>query len=274
MARALAIVEGVFGRACLLDKNRRVGTHAHPEPHVILKIAGADFEYEVGSAVAPCTRERVVLVNALQPHGNRVLGKASSEILALYLSPRWLVDHHPSLLAGGPLFRSASRPVAPRLRELADRAAAEMQQPALVKESRLQYLFSEIAFAVFELSARPADAGQRLDKRNDFRIRRAVALMREAVDQRFELAELAARVGLSRSRFFELFAACTGLPPKHYLDMLRMDAAIAALARSQASIAEVAQACGYSAQGHFTRFFVSQIGITPGEYRRAAGALA
>jgi len=116
MAQVLSIVEGVFGRACLLDKDRRVGPHAHPEPQVIIKIDGADFAYDVGEAVAPCTRDRIVLVNALQLHGNHIVGKGRSVILSLYLSPHWLVEHHASLLAGGQLFHRASEQVPPRTR--------------------------------------------------------------------------------------------------------------------------------------------------------------
>jgi AraC family transcriptional regulator len=56
--------------------------------------------------------------------------------------------------------------------------------------------------------------------------------------------------------------------------MLRMEVATSSLARSSMPIAHIADLCGYSAQSHFTRFFVQQIGITPGEYRRAASGSA
>lgn len=270
MARAISIVEDVFGRACLLDKDRRVGPHAHPEPHIVLKISGEDFDYQVGSQLAPCTRETIVLVNALELHSNHSRGKGHSVILALYLSPQWLIEQHPSLLSGGKLFERASCPLPARLRELADRLATEMMLPGVVKQERLQFLVSEIALCTFENYGRDIDAVLRFGKLNDFRIRRAVMHMRQIVAQPVDLAAVAAEVGLSRSRFFELFIACTGLSPKQYLDMLRMDLALNALAKTDQSIAEVSDACGYSAQSHFTRFFVHQIGITPGEYRRAA----
>lgn len=272
MARVLSVVSGVFGRACLLDKDRRVGTHAHAEPHVILKIEGEDFEYEVGDTVAPCTRDSVVLVNAMEPHGNRSIGRSHSVILALYLSPQWLIEQHSSLLLGGRLFERPSAPVEPLLRGRADRLAAEMLHGDGIKESRLQFLVSEVAFTVFEQWSRPITQAERIGKLNDFRIRRAVSFMRANVGEALELADVAARVGLSRSRFFDLFAQCTGLPPKHYLDMLRMETAIHALTLTSQPIGEIAARCGYSAQSHFTRFFVQQIGVTPSDYRRAAGA--
>jgi len=271
MSRLLSIVTGVFGRACLIYKDRRVGMHAHAEPHVVIKISGADFAYEVGGVVAACTRDTVVLVNALEAHANRSIGKSHSIILALYLSPEWLVERHSSLLVGGKLFERHSPPVTAPLRQSADRLAAEMLQVDRVRHNRLQFLVSEVALSVFDDCAGPSKDAERFLKLNDYRIRRAVSYMREHVDQPLGLADVASKVGLSRSRFFDLFGACTGLSPKHYLDMLRMETAIAGLSSSRRSIAEVAANCGYSAHSHFTRFFVKQIGVTPSEYRRAAG---
>jgi AraC-like DNA-binding protein len=271
MARVLSIVEGVFGRACLLDKDRRVGAHAHAEPHVVLKIAGADFAYDVGDVAVPCTRDTVVLVNALELHSNRSIGRERSEILSLYLSPQWLIEQHPSLLAAGRLFDKPEGCMTPRLRELADRLAAEMLQGGVVKPERLQFLVAELVLSILEQCGPSLEQAMRMGKLNDFRIRRALALMRENVGEALDIGNVAGRVGLSRSRFFDLFTACTGLSPKQYLDMLRMELAIGSLARTRQPIAEIAGRCGYSAQSHFTRFFVQQIGVTPGEYRRAAG---
>ncbi len=274
MSHALAIVEGVFGRACLLHKDRRVGPHAHAEPHMVLMVDGDDFAYEVDGAVAPCSRGHVVLVNAMELHANHSIGRAPSVILSLYISPPWLARHHASLLAGGRLFQRPTMAVTPPLRTLADRLAAAMRAPALAQQGRLQFLVSELVFMVFEQVAGPQAPLERIARLNDYRIRRAISLMRASVGQPFDLAGVAARVGLSRSRFFELFPACTGLSPKHYLDMLRMEVATQALARSDRSIAEIGEGCGYAAQSHFTRFFLHRIGITPSEYRRAAGMLS
>src|SRR5690606_6205838 len=51
----------------------------------------------------------------------------------------------------------------------------------------------------------------KLDKLSDHRIRRAVALMSETFEEPLSASELASKVGLSRSRYFDLFRACTGL---------------------------------------------------------------
>jgi len=42
--------------------------------------------------------------------------------------------------------------------------------------------------------------------------------------------------------------------------------------RAGVGLAEVASACGWSHQSHFTRAFRAATGLAPGAWRRAAGA--
>jgi len=84
--------------------------------------------------------------------------------------------------------------------------------------------------------------------------------------------ELASQVGLSRSRFYDLFQLCTGFSPRVYLDMLCIETAISRLSSGRGKIGEVAAELGFSAQSNFTRFFLNQVGVPPSEYRRATSA--
>ena len=81
---------------------------------------------------------------------------------------------------------------------------------------------------------------------------------------------LASQVGLSRSRFYDLFQLSTGRSPRPYLDMLCIASAISKLSSGRGRIADVSAELGFSAQSNFTRFFQQQVGIPPSEYRRAA----
>jgi AraC family transcriptional regulator len=62
----------------------------------------------------------------------------------------------------------------------------------------------------------------------------------------------------------------TGLPPKGYLDMLRMEASVQRLISTDCSIREIGAASGFPEQSHFSRFFAQQVGVTPAQYRRAS----
>jgi AraC-like DNA-binding protein len=113
----------------------------------------------------------------------------------------------------------------------------------------------------------PAWRGSRFE---DSRIRRAIALLRARPNKELNMDELASQVGLSRSRFYDLFQLCTGFSPRAYLDMLCVETAISRLSSGQGKIAEVSAELGFSAQSNFTRFFLNQVGVPPSEYRRAA----
>jgi AraC family transcriptional regulator len=104
----------------------------------------------------------------------------------------------------------------------------------------------------------------------DTRIRRAIALLRAHPNKDLSMDELASQVGLSRSRFYDLFQLCTGFSPRTYLDLLCIEAAIARLSSGRGKIAELSAELGFSAQSNFTRFFQNQVGVAPSEYRRAA----
>jgi AraC-like DNA-binding protein len=103
----------------------------------------------------------------------------------------------------------------------------------------------------------------------DRRIRRAVDALRADPACGDPVAPLAARVGLSRSRFYDLFARCTGLSPGVYCDMLRVEEAVRRLAKGGDPIRELSADLGFSSQGNFTRFFVRHVGVAPSRYRRA-----
>lgn len=89
--------------------------------------------------------------------------------------------------------------------------------------------------------------------------------------QPLRIESVAASVNLNRSYFARAFRQHTGMTVADYVRRLRMDIAIALLLTSTRPIVEVALACGYNDQPHFTRVFKETVGLPPGEYRAAHG---
>ncbi len=116
-------------------------------------------------------------------------------------------------------------------------------------------------------------ASRRGSRFKDNRIRRAIGLLRARPHKDLNIDELASQVGLSRSRFYDLFQLCTGFSPRTYLDMLCVETAVSRLSSGQGKIAELSAELGFSAQSNFTRFFLQQVGVPPSEYRRSAAGL-
>lgn len=96
----------------------------------------------------------------------------------------------------------------------------------------------------------------------------AVAAMRERLDDRLRVEDLAARAGLSVFQFTRRVRAVFGLTPAQLIIQTRIDRARRLLADGDTPLAEIAQACGYCDQSAFTRQFHACAGLTPAQYRR------
>ncbi len=84
------------------------------------------------------------------------------------------------------------------------------------------------------------------------------------------LSALAADVGLSPFHTARLFTQATRIPPHAWRNQLRLQRALAPL-REGVSVADVAAACGFTDQSHFTRHFRRMFGVPPGRWQ-AGGA--
>jgi len=86
----------------------------------------------------------------------------------------------------------------------------------------------------------------------------------------FGLIDLASEVGYSPDHFSRLFKQAFEQSPHQYVLSRRIERGMAILRDETLSIAEVAAACGFSSQGHFTTVFKQRTGTTPGVYRKSA----
>ena len=105
---------------------------------------------------------------------------------------------------------------------------------------------------------------------SDFRVRRSLRLMQENYSEELQMDDLAREVGLSRPHFFKLFKKQMGITPNLYLNTLRSEHAITELMTTEKTITDIGHDLGFSSQASFTRFFASNVGIPPSEYRRVA----
>jgi AraC family transcriptional regulator len=82
------------------------------------------------------------------------------------------------------------------------------------------------------------------------------------------LDEVASSCGLTADNFSRMFGRTTGMPPYRWLNLQRIERAKHLLKSSHESLAEIALACGFANQSHFTRTFSRVVGSSPGEWRR------
>lgn len=87
------------------------------------------------------------------------------------------------------------------------------------------------------------------------------------LSENVDLAALAAVAGFSVYHFARVFKQSTGVTPHFYLMKRRVEQAKEMLARSEAPLAEIALATGFSDQSHLARHFRQILGTTPSQFR-------
>ncbi|MDA8107226.1 MAG: AraC family transcriptional regulator [Betaproteobacteria bacterium] len=280
MLRPIRIFEGRFGRVMLAEVAAPSEPHAHAEPYIFVKHGGGDGDYLIAGHRVALTREDILFLNPGESHQDlRLPGSQPTRLIALQASGDWLRESFPAVFGADDArpFPRPREPITPRIRRLADALAIEAVHDQFLSAERLEFMVLELVLSIVDTylaRRRPGAALWRGSRFSDSRIRRALELLRVRPNKEVNIDELASQVGLSRSRFYDLFQVCTGLSPRAYLNLLCVETAIEKLSSGRAKIAEVSAELGFSAQSNFTRFFLHQVGIPPSEYRRATSAKA
>ncbi len=121
--------------------------------------------------------------------------------------------------------------------------------------------FSDIIEALSESPMR-LSGGLSLKARRD-----VLEWVHENIDQSIRLSDMAQISGLSDFHFHRMFQQSFGMAPHKWLVLYRTNLAKALLKTTPLS--QVAFACGFSSQSHFTRQFKLWQGLTPGQYQKA-----
>ena len=274
MARPIRVFDGSFGRLQLLETAAGEMQESTSAPQVLIKQEGADVDVTVDGVTLRLTRDNLLFTNPGATSQVTLAAGGHAQLLVFQASTDWLCGSFPAVFdAADRPFGSSSEAIARRIRQLADTLAIEVLNDQFLSHERLEFMLQELMLSIVENYLTRRRSGARLWRGSPFadtRIRRALALLRAHPDQEVNMDELASQVGLSRSRFYDLFQLSTGRSPRSYLDMLCIESAISKLSSGTGKIAEVSAELGFSAQSNFTRFFQQQVGIPPSEYRRAA----
>ena len=272
MARAISVHHGSFGRATLYELDRPLITHAHREGHLIFFLGGATSRMRVGDSEIQFDKDVGVAISPWEPHSFEPGDDAEcTYVLTLYIKPMWFLENsqiaEAALSFGTPVLR-----MTPKIEQWVSRLTSILldDQPS----SRFDGFLFETTRRCFDQSWRDVDSHPLLQsvrrKFNDYRVRRSLRLMQENYADDTAMDELAREVGLSRPHFFKLFKMQMGITPNLYLNTLRAEHAIDDLMTTPKSVTEIGLDLGFASQASFTRFFTSNVGIPPTDYRRVA----
>jgi AraC family transcriptional regulator len=268
MSKVHRVHHGTFGHVCVLELTGELVTHAHSSANVSFWLGGSATQVSINGVPVGHDAESAAIIDCFVPHRVMVADCATpAQTLSFYLEPEWLAQVMPAHLPGS--FSHLDTEISPLLRDELW-ALRDMLLADSIDEIELDCAL--VAFLKRALmSSRNAETedARGAHKVRDFRLRKALALMRENVARDLDMETVARMSGLSRAHFFSMFRDELELTPAIFWNSLRLEEAMLQMRSSPESLTSVASTLGFTAQCNFTRFFRQRTGVVPSEYRQA-----
>ena len=134
-------------------------------------------------------------------------------------------------------------------------------------EVRRLALLLDILAELMEGSGEAAE--QQLDYPGSTYVRYLVDYLDYHYAEKIRLAEIAEKIGVSRSYLTHSFKALMHMPPKEYLTRVRMRQAKYLLLNTSKTITEISHLCGYDDSMSFDKSFRKYYEQSPGAYRKS-----
>jgi AraC-like DNA-binding protein len=274
MVEFFAVSEGDYGRVEVVEHHHDLVMHAHTHTHFAFWLGGGLAHARVGPDVVQLGADMALGVNSHASHDLRLndLGQPAV-FLNLYLNDDWL-DAQCSTLAHSMVLPQSAIGITAEVRAVSSVLLAHMVSP--LREQSL-CLADDVASLVSKTicSAMTPEQLQAMPLRRrmiDYRLRLAIAHMQANLGNPKVAEEVAEVVGLSRSRFFELFHDQLGTSPLVFWNAMRVEEALTRLNAHEENMTSLSMSLGFSTPGNFSRFFRDHRGMTPTAYRRVSHA--
>jgi AraC-like DNA-binding protein len=237
--------------------------HSH-ETYSIGVTASGVQTFHCGGTLHASLRGDVILFNPDEPHDGQRGTQEGFGYSMLYVSQQ-VVDECRDKEAGLDMAAYFSQPVvrdAAMGRALTRAiAAAGQTQESL----RAEELTRDMLVRLLQRYGERRSSGDETKSTGMARMVRIRDYLRSHFDQDITVDALAREAGLSRVHLTRAFARQFGVPPHIYLNAVRLERAQAGMLAGQ-SLAEVAAACGFADQSHFSRRFKGSVGLSPGAW--------
>ena len=101
-------------------------------------------------------------------------------------------------------------------------------------------------------------------------LKKVMTYVRENYASKIYIRELADIMNMNEQYFCRFFKKTLGKTPVTYMNEVRIRQAVLMLEKTQETVVDIANACGYGNMGHFITEFKRLTGHTPLEYRRVS----
>lgn len=121
-------------------------------------------------------------------------------------------------------------------------------------------------------AVREGEAEQRLSLQSRHGIRskhliRAIRIIEDNVETPLTPSEIAIELKISTRQLERLFGKYLNTTPKRFMMDVRLQRARTLIQQTDATISEIAMACGFTSTSHFSKVFSAQFGVTPRGHR-------
>lgn len=179
------------------------------------------------------------------------------------------IPHHWPDLEGWPRVRRQPDPVVAGLfRSVLDRSHRRGDHPSGSPPPTDVHLVEMLIELLLEGSAVPPPMDDMLRPEP---VARAIKWMRQILEERpsgsVSLSELARQAGVSPKHLCRVFKRSVGHPPMETFRLLRLQAAVTLLLRSNLTVKEIAVQCGFDDPLYFSRCFSAAFGRSPRRMR-------
>jgi AraC-like DNA-binding protein len=239
--------------------------HSH-ETYSIGVTASGVQTFHCGGTLHASLRGDVILFNPDEPHDGQRGTQEGFGYSMLYVSPQ-VVNECRDKEAGLDMAAYFSQPVV-RDAAMGRALARAIGAAGQAQESlRAEELTRDVLVRMLQRYGERRTSGDETKSAGMARMVRIRDYLRSHFDQDITVDALAREAGLSRVHLTRAFAQQFGVPPHIYLNAVRLERAQAGMLAGQ-SLAEVAAACGFADQSHFSRRFKGSVGLSPGAWLR------
>lgn len=139
----------------------------------------------------------------------------------------------------------------------------------LIRGDQGDALANAAARYVFHPSLRPNGSPQNpgpiepLGKTAPAAVRHAIAVMEQNLEEPVSIPDICSRIGLSHRQLDRLFATYVRKTPAAYYRDIRLDRARGLVTQTDMALSEIAVACGFAGQVHFSRAYREKFGLPP-----------
>lgn len=240
--------------------SERIETQRHSHKHAIfcLALEGA-YTAKFDRKICTCAPSSLIFHAPDEPHSEYV--RPSSRIFIIEIEPSWLdrVREQTAVIESSADFKSSALTLLGR----------NIYQEFRESDEASPLVVEGLMLALIGKASR--DAVQTLPVQPPRWLKQAKELLHDRFAETLTLAEIAAEVGVNSSYLAQMFHKYYRHTIGGYLRRLRVESACRTLAASDTPLCDIALAAGFSDQSHFNRIFKRYVGITPVQYRKAAG---